>query len=231
MGFYGKLNEKLIARSLRQKGYSYKEILMKIKVSKGTLSVWLKDIPLTEDQKLRLMKNKQLGQHKASIIAAENKRKLRIEKTIRINELAKKEIGVLSKRDRFIAGIMLYAGEGDKGSYNTGFTNSNPEMIRFMMNWFREFCDLPETKYRGAIWIHQGLDAEKAKHYWSRLTRIPTAQFHKTYIAKDKPLSPKIRKNLHTYGIFAIRFSNSAIQRKILGWIKACVDVKITSVP
>ncbi len=48
-----KLKEKKKARKLRKKGKSYSEILKKVKVSKSTLSVWLRDIKLTAEQKTK----------------------------------------------------------------------------------------------------------------------------------------------------------------------------------
>lgn len=230
MGYTGKLVEKIKAQELRKQGLSYGEIRQKVDVSKDTLSRWCKDIILSENQKRRLIQNRSFGQKKGSIIAADNKRQARILKTQIIFKEAKEEIGNVSKRDQFIAGIMLYAGEGIKGDGNSGFANSDPNLILFMMNWFKETCNIPTSKFRGAIWIHQGLNEEKAKTFWSELTGIPKHQFHKTYIAKDKKDSKKIRKNIHPYGIFAIRFSDSNKQRRIMGWISALVGDRIPKV-
>jgi len=50
------LKEKIRAIELRKMGKSYGAILKKVDVSKGTLSVWLRDIKLTLEQKERLYK-------------------------------------------------------------------------------------------------------------------------------------------------------------------------------
>lgn len=231
MGYSGRWEDKLRAQKLRRQGLSYGEILLQIDVSKDTISRWCRDIELTEAQKMRLLENKIFGQRKGSLVAADNKRQARILRTQTIFQEAKKEIGALSKRDRFIAGLMLYAGEGDKGDGRGGFANSDPKLIKFMMIWFKEFCNLPMSKFRGAIWLHEGLKETKAKLFWSKLTGIPKQQFFKTYIAKDKKDSRKIRKNIHEYGVFAIRFSDSDKQRRIIGWISALLDGKIPNVP
>lgn len=230
MGYFGKLEDKFKAQELRKQGLSYREILLQINVSKDTISRWCRDIVLSDVQKKRLLENRSFGQKKGSQIAADNKRQARILRTKNIFQEAKKELGGISKRDRFISGIMLYAGEGDKGDGNGGLANSDPKIIKFMMGWFREFCHLPLSKFRGAIWIHEGLDDGAAKKYWSKLTSIPETQFHKTYIAKDKKDSKKIRKNIHQFGVFAIRFSDAAKQRKIMGWISALLSDRISPV-
>lgn len=230
MGNGGKLEERGLATKLRRKGLSYGEIQLQVPVSKSTLSLWCRNIELTSQQKEKLLKNKQFGQHKGSLIAAENKRKERITRTNEIYAEALKEIGHLSKRERFLIGVSLYAGEGDKSEKGSGFTNSNPLFIKFMMNWFKEFCMIPDAKFRGAIWLHEELDPVAAKRYWSELSGIPQNQFHKTYIAQAKPNSKKIRKNIHKHGIFAIRISDSYKQRKVLGWISAMFGARISAV-
>lgn len=221
MGYSGKLAEKLAAQELRRQGLSYKEILQKIDVAKGTLSDWCKEIALTEAQQLRLLNNASIGQRKGSMVAANNKRNRRLERIANIRNEAEKEIGKLSKRDRFISGVALYAAEGNKSDRSGGFTNSDPKLIKFMADWFREFAKVPESSFRGAIWIHDGLDRTIARRFWSELTQIPEDHFHKTYIAEVKLNSKKIRKNIHQYGVFAVRFSHAATQRKIMGWIFA----------
>lgn len=227
MGYMGKLDLKLKAQILRRKGLSYGAILSKVKVSKDTLSRWCRDIVLTKDQQLRLIQNKTFGQKKGSLIAAENKRRARIAEVKSIFRHAKEEIGRPSKRERFLTGIALYAAEGSKGE--GGFSNSDPHIIRFMMQWFRRFCKLPLSKFRGAVWLHEGLSERRAKHFWSKVTGIPLRQFHKTYIAEDKKDSRKIRKNIHKFGVFAIRFTDAEKHRRIMGWISALFYGRITA--
>ena len=219
MGYVGKLDLKLRVQTLRRQGLSYGAILSRVKISKDTISRWCRDIVLTKEQQLRLVQNKVFGQRKGSLIAAENKRKARIAKAKFTLQRTKKELGHFSKRDRFLAGIALYAAEGSKGA--GGFSNSDPSIIRFMMQWFRRFCKLPLSKFRGAIWLHEGLDEKDAKQFWSKVTGIPLNQFHKTYIAEDKKGSRKVRKNIHKFGVFAIRFTDTEKHRHIMGWISA----------
>lgn len=230
MGYYGKLEERIKAQSLRKRGLSYKEILQYVSVSKSTLSEWLKDTTLNKKQQLKLLEKRKFGQRKGSIIAAENKRRIRIKRTLAIFREARKKLGRLDKRDRFLAGIALYAAEGDKTDGKGGLANSDPRIIKFMMQWFKEFCDIPDSKFRGAIWLHEGRNEEKAKRYWSQLTGIPINQFHKTYVAENKTKSRKIRKNIHEYGVFAIRFSDSERHRLIMGWISALLGARIKTV-
>ena len=227
MGYFGRLEDKVHAQDLRRKGLSYREILQVISVSKGTMSLWCRDIQLTQKQQRRLLEKKQFGQRKGSLVAANNKRQARIERTLKIREAARKTVGELNSRDKFFTGIALYAAEGNKSDGKAGFSNSDPKLIKFMMDWFLTFAKVPMEKMRGAIWLHEGLSEKNAKKFWSDLVNLPPNQFHKTYIAKVKNNSKKVRKNIHQYGVFQIRFSDSAIHRKIMGWIFAVFDDKI----
>jgi hypothetical protein len=214
VGYAGKLEEKNLALKLRGKGLSYSEIRKNVLVSKSALSLWCRDVILTPNQMERLKKRKLNGAERGRIIGAKRQQQERIKKTKELLNQGKKEVGSLNKRDRFIAGIALYLGDGCKGDKGVGFSNSNSRIIQFMMSWFREFCDIPENKFRGQIWIHDNLNEPQAKIFWSKTTGIPIKQFTKSYIAKNKTNSRKIRKKLHEHGVFAIR-----IHKRILGWM------------
>ncbi|MGI5828524.1 MAG: hypothetical protein ACOX6V_05900, partial [Patescibacteria group bacterium] len=163
-------------------------------------------------------KRKLDGSSKGRIIGAKVQQKKREQVTQRLYEDGKKDVGRLSKRDRFIAGISMYIGDGLKTEREVGFSNANPQIIGFMMGWFREFCQISEAKFRGQIWIHSNQCENEAKLFWSKTTKIPPKQFNKSYIAVNKINSLKIRKQLHKYGVFAVRVYSASVQRKILGW-------------
>lgn len=219
MGYFGNLEKKLQAQKLRKKGLSYSEIQRIVKVPKSNLSGWCRDIAITEKQALRLFKNKLKGAAKGRIIGAKRQQARRLKHIGELLAEGRAEVGMISARDRFVAGISLYSAEGTKADASCGFSNSDPFLIKFMSVWFRDFCHVPEIKLRGALWIHENLSVRMAMKYWSDLTKIPISQFHKTYIAKNKTGSLKVRKNLHRYGVFSIRFSDAKIHRKIMGWI------------
>lgn len=220
MGYSGKWEEKIRAQKLRRRGSSYNEILKEVSVSKSTISNWCKDIVLTPTQMKRLCQKEASGQHRGSIVAAKKKQERRFREREKLRLRGIEEVGELSDRERFLLGVALYAGDGDKyDDRNIGFSNSNPRLIKFMMAWFRKCCGVAEEKFRGAIWIHDDLDEEKARRFWSKLTGIPINQFHKSYIAENKKNSRKIRKKKHEYGVFSIRVFDVRLKRKLLGWI------------
>lgn len=62
-----KREEKLKAIALREQGYSLNEIIDRVGVAKSSVSVWVRNIPLTVKAKKRLLTKIKLGQ----LIAAE----------------------------------------------------------------------------------------------------------------------------------------------------------------
>lgn len=211
-----KLQEKNIAITLRKKGASYKEILKKIKVSKGTLSVWLRDIKLTPAQQHRLYFT--LKQQNAYAMAKIRQKYKKVE-IDRILSEAEKEFPIMATTQKnFIPGIMLYWAEGDKSKTQEGikFGNSDPAMIKYMMRWFRDVCKVPEQKFRIAVHIHNLLYRSDALNYWSDITNIPTTQFNKIII-KQTTLGQ--RRNILYNGTCYIRISNKNLFRRISGWL------------
>lgn len=219
MGYVGKLEEKRKAMKLRKQGLSYSEIKKQVPVSKATLSIWCREVILSAEQFERLAKRKLVGAEKGRFINSKKQQQKRIEDTQRLFSKGKKEIGRLNKRERFLIGVALYAAEGTKTDRQVVFSNSDPKLIKFMADWFREFCKIDNAKLRGRLWIHENRDQEKAKIFWSNLIKIPINQFQKTYVAENKINSKKIRKKIHEFGVLGVSFSSSEIHRKIMGWI------------
>ena len=213
-----KLKEKIEAVRLRKSGKSYSEIRKKVKVSKGTLSLWLRNIKLTSAQEKRLYVTlRRRNAYKGAKVQQEK----RIERTKQIITEAKKEVKYLLKNPLFLAGSMLCWAEGAKRGEQINFSNSDYRMIKFMMLWFRKICKVPEEKFRIKLYIHSLHYRKDIEKYWSELTAIPLNQFQKTYI---KPTSLRHRKNRLYDGTCAIRISNSDLFRKIKGWRIGLLD-------
>jgi len=213
----GKLDLKIEARKLRKDGKSIKEIKRNLNVSLSSVSIWVRDVKLSKEQLENLYLNRKTGNLKGSIIAAQNKIRKRELITQELNKEGFKEIGKLIDRERFLIGVSMYAGEGGKTDRDLSFVNSDAKLIKFMMEWFRDFCGIPESKFRGSLYIHDDLSEIKAKKFWSELTKIPLKQFTKSYIAKNN--QKRLRKKKHENGIFRIKISNANLHRKIMGWV------------
>ena len=205
------------AIKLRKAGRTYAEISQQLGVSKGSLSLWLCNIPYlaTEEskQKRRL----------ASINNGRILHRRKIEKILKIKELAKKEMPNIKSEEMKLLGIMAYWAEGSKTQDSlVKFTNANPKFIKFSLKWLREICQVPEEKLRLHLRIHKDVDKEKVENYWSQITRIPKIRFFKTTIKMSN--SKGTRHNKLSNGIASIIVCDTKLFYKISGWIEFIID-------
>ncbi len=174
--------QKREAVELRKRGLSYQEILSKVRVSKSTLSLWLREVPLSQAQASKLL----MGRDKSRMAAAKWKHDDRIRRTELLFQEGKNEVPFLVKDPLFIAGLALYWAEGSKDpTESVKFANSDPNMIVLIMRWFREVCKIPESKFRIHMHIHNLHMRDDVENFWSELTSVPRKQFSKTYIKKS----------------------------------------------
>jgi len=221
-----KLQEKLEARRLRSLGYSLNEIkkrldATKLNSAKSSISLWVQDIELTPEQKKGLS---QKGIQKG-IIEQRRTTRLKNESAKRqlIIDAANKEIKKISERELWLIGVMLYWAEGGKTRRGmVRFSNSDPEMIKIMMAFFRKICNVPEEKYRGYIHIHPHLNYKKAEKYWSSISGIPLNKFFKTYRKMNS--SSKNKKDNLPFGTFDVYVLSTELFLKILGWAKGIFE-------
>lgn len=214
--------KKELVRSLRSKGLSYREIICAapFSICKSTISEWCKDIQLSVAQMERLDKLFHDGSYRGRLLGSKTTQLRRQQEVREIRGKAKLEYGVLSQSEFKVAGLMLYWAEGAKSRY-VDITNSDPLLIKFMVNWLRLVCEVPEDKFRASLHLHSGQNEKKIKEYWSKLIGVPQKQFCKSYIKKE---GSGYRKNLLYKGTIKIRVCDSNLLYKILGWIEGVTN-------
>jgi hypothetical protein len=205
---------------LRKKGLSYREIEKTHHISKDTIRRWCKSVILNPQQIKHLNEKQELGRQKAVIQAVQSKKRKVIQAQQLATSIGVSQIGPLSEREEFLIGVSLYFAEGSKTGSGVEFTNSDPESVKFMVNWFQKYCEVDKQKIKFSLWLHENLDETKSIIYWSQLLQVAPKQFGKTFFAKNKIESKKGRKNIHIYGIIKARFYSVEKLRLIKGWIK-----------
>ncbi len=210
--------KKEVVRDLRRHGLSYKELRQRVQfdISKSTISDWCKDIELTSEQKNRLDKLFRDGSYRGRLLGSKTTQARRAEEIKKIKEKARLEISSLNKNEFKLAGLMLYWVEGAKSRY-IDITNSDPLLIKFMVDWLRIVCGVPKERFRVSLHLHSGQSEVKIKRYWSKITKIPTQQFGKSYIKKE---GSGYRKNILYKGTIKIRVCDSNLLHRVLGWIE-----------
>ena len=138
-----------------------------------------------------------------------------------LNRDGRERIGTLSETEFLVAGAALYAGEGAKGDGGVQFANTDPAMIRFFCAWLRHFFEVDESRLRGRVYLHEGLDLERAETFWSKLTGVPREQFRQAHRAVP---DASIRHNKHEHGCAYVSYSCSKVHRQIMGLVRALLS-------
>lgn len=213
------------AREMRLAGRSYREIQQEVSVSKGTLSLWLRDVTLSPEQKDRITRLSDWGRQKG----ANKKRDARIEAQGRIAEKATQEIGILSARELLIAGAILYWAEGSKDkpwrrSEDVTFINSDPGLVRVFLAWL-EMLGIPKERLAFRLSIHDTADLGRATTYWADLVGVAPDRFWNPSIKNHKVGTNRRNVGDNYHGCLIIRVRRgTGLYRRIAGWMEGVVQ-------
>ncbi len=226
-----KLELKNIAINLRKRGYSYRDILKVIKVSKSSLSLWLKDIKLSDEQQHQLNNRVENGH----LLGAKASRDKRVLRTKVIKDKAISEIGIINKKEMLMLGAMLYWGEGSKQSVTNisqqvEFVNSDPKMCNFFIKWVTEIIGVNMDRLVFRVYINESkkIKSDDYKRIWSKMIGVPPKKLN-VYFTKDRYSNLK-RSSRESYkGQLRIVVNKSTdLNRKIAGWVEGiCLKLNI----
>ncbi|MGK2887856.1 MAG: hypothetical protein ACSLE8_24285 [Rhodococcus sp. (in: high G+C Gram-positive bacteria)] len=208
MGYGGKFVERERARGLRAQSWTLQEIADELRVAKGSVSVWVRDVDFTPKPRNR-------GH------SAHQPHPLHVKKLAEIERCraeAEAEYGELSKRDRDIFALGLYAGEGAKTGNHVSMANTNPAYLAVFVAWLREEFTVDESRLRARLYLHEGLDIVGATRFWSDALSIPASQFHRPYRALA---DESRRRSKHRFGCATVVYSSVSTHRRVMARIAA----------
>ena len=222
--------DKFRAYKLRMSGKSYTEISRYLKVPKSTLSTWFSglEIPPEAQKRLkdRVYEKSIRGLLKRNLAQTELAQK-RAQST---RDIASKEVGSLSKRDLFIAGIALYWTEGYKRlkfkngraltNHPVSFTNSDSRLISLFIKFLREICHVENNKISLGLRYFEHQDPAYLLDFWQKVARIPLDRFQKVLQIPSISSQRKKTFNRPHHGVVQIRVNSTALYHKIMGWIE-----------
>ena len=120
----------------------------------------------------------------------------------------------------------MYLGEGGKTSRGmVRLANSDPDVIKIMMRFFREVCKVPETKFRGSIHTFVHADVNKSEEYWSKISGIPRHQLYRTYVKQSS--ASLFKRNTLPFGTFDIYVCDTRLFLTIMGWIERIKELVV----
>jgi transposase len=183
------------ARSLRNLGLDYDEIVARLGVSKSSVSLWVRDLPRPPRLSVEECKKRSAEGARRYWEAERPAREARL---AGVAARAAAEIGHMTDREILIAGAIAYWCEGTKNKPHRRadrvvFINSDPVLIGFFLKFLYTAGIAPETLvFR--VYIDETADVEAAQRFWLDATDAQPSQFRRTALKRHNPKTA--RKNV-----------------------------------
>ncbi|MES2668721.1 MAG: hypothetical protein V4644_03475 [Patescibacteria group bacterium] len=203
------------AISMRKEGKSYSQIRDVLEVSKGSLSRWLKEYPLPHERINELRENSE----KRIERCRETKARKRAARVGEIYTRISEDIGVLSDRELFLAGLFLYWAECTKGEPGrVCMTNTDPSMLFFFMRWLSA-QGIEHSRLKVKLHLYSDMDIEAETAFWSKTLALGQEAFRKPYIKATVYDKPKNYRGRFGHGTCNVFLNDVLLYEKILAGI------------
>jgi transcriptional regulator with XRE-family HTH domain len=211
-----KTAERERARKLRrEEGRSVKELAALLGVSRSSISLWVRDIELTSQQReaLRQRMGARIdGSRANAVIALERRKEAQAAGRARAKE------GELTH----VAGCMLFWAEGSRARNTVDFVNSDPAMIKLFVSFLRTCYAVPDSKI--AVTCNLFADHEsrqrEVEDFWLTLVGLPRTRLRKTVVNRYSKYSQKKRRNKLPYGTCRITVCDTELVQILYGAIQ-----------
>ncbi len=216
-----KSEKKLRARVLRRDGQSIKSIARDLDVSQGSVSLWCRDIALSDEQLKILETNSKDPYYGKRLQNSLKQQGIRTEKTERLKREGIEEVGELTKRELLLVGIALYWAEGYKKDSQVGLGSSDPKMMQLYVRWLKECFNysINDLMFRVTVNESHEYRIDKIVTYWADLFGIDESNFQKSFYQKAKWQKSYDHPEEY-FGVLRIRVRKSSdFLRKIHGYI------------
>lgn len=217
-------NLRKIAEDLRLDGQSYRQIGEVVPVSTSTLSLWLRDVPLTEEHR-QLLADRQL---EGRVRAVETIKARALARRRRVVAEAYAQISPIKDNELFLAGVVAYWAEGTKAkpwnlSSSVQFMNSDFRMIKLFLAWLA-LLGIHNDRLVFRLQIHESAELQIALRFWSHVVGVETSELRVT-LKRHNPVTR--RKNIGDdyRGCLIVYVTRSTeLGRRIAGWFEGIMD-------
>ena len=208
------------AFELRRSGMSYKQIRTELGIATSTLAGWFKNEPWSQDIKRRLSLQISWSNPKSlELLVKANKERWR-QKHEEYRNTARREFDKYKSDPLFLAGIMLYWGEGDKSKLAyVRLTNSEPDMIRIFNLFLSKVLGISSDRINAWLLLYPDLVDPVQKNFWAKATGLSIDQFKKSIYIKGRHPAKRL-----SYGVCTIFVNSRALKERVLTWIDLYKD-------
>ncbi len=205
---------------LRREGRTYREIQRDTGVSRATLSLWFKDQDWSRHLSLEHSK-KNLGASKERMERMNMVRKLKLQyQYALIEKEAEKEYETYKKEPLFWAGLMLYAGEGDRKSpHQIRISNCEPYIHRIAVDFICKYLLLSRENFRYSLIIYPDNNPNECIEQWSQELGVEESLFYEPQVIQGREVIKRLQ-----YGTCISIISSTAQKKKLLKWLSLAVN-------
>lgn len=222
-------SKKEAAIKLRLQGKSYGEILKILNIpSKGTLSVWFRNLELSKVARQKLQDRMDLARERGLFKFNEERTNKVQNENKEITQQFLGQVKEISLKDFTLIGAALYWAEGRTREHNgkhppVSFSNSDPEMIKIFMKYLRNVLEVREEKIYFEIQTHPNISETEARKFWSKIVETETNNFavYNRVSKAGKFIRPA---NFLPYGTLHIRITDRKLFYRIKGYIKGIIQ-------
>jgi hypothetical protein len=214
-----KVAEQELARHLRSDlGLSVKEIARRVGVSAGSVSLWVRDVPLTPEQEAALDARNPARNAQRNGAATNRKRR-------RAERAAAQEHGRVLARagePEFVAGCMLYWAEGAKSRNNVVLVNADADLLDAFLQFLRTYFGVPDARIAFSVncFLRNGFTLDEIESWWLERLALPRSSLRKAAVNRVSSASQRKRGHVLPYGTGRIAVHSTFIVQTIYGAIQ-----------
>ncbi|MBP6858118.1 MAG: helix-turn-helix domain-containing protein [Candidatus Pacebacteria bacterium] len=200
---------------LRREGKSYRDIQEATGVSRGTLCEWFKGEEWSKHITNR-HNYQSIERSKERMIKMNMVRKLKLQyKYALVEKEAEKEYETYKKEPLFWAGLMLYAGEGEKRSKHLiRVSNCEFYIHKIFIKFIGFYLALDIKDFKYSLIIYPDNNPNECVSVWSKDLGAPSESFYKPHVIQGKEGKKRLQ-----YGTCISIISNTAQKKKLLKWL------------
>jgi hypothetical protein len=212
------------ARRLRsENGMAITDICKQLGVAKSSVSIWVRDIVLTEEQQAALNKQhyaywaQTRGAHTNAIVGRERRKQFQEEGRQKARE----------GDSLHLAGCMLYWGEGSKSKNELGLGNSDADLLASYVQFLKDSLLIEPKKIvvRVYCYLGNGLEEYEIENYWLNKLNLPRESLRKT-IANLQPKSSQQKGRKLKYGTCKVSVYDTHLLHHVLGAIQEYAGIE-----
>lgn len=212
-----KKQERIKAIELRKDGKSVREIAKVIRASKGSISYWVRDVKLTNEQKIKLIEKQKMK----GLVGRNNHSENCFQKRLLCQNEGRKMAKNCTKE--YVMGCMLFWAEGTKSRTSVIFSNTDEDMVVFFVNFLKKYfgCQEDDFSLRLDAYLNNGLTASDLEKFWVEKLGLNMNCLRKSVFKRGDENGGK-----YPHGVCYVMIHNVNVVQKIYGSIQELTGFK-----